>query len=102
MKSTEAGDSFKSLGRTLAASESVVGAGLDDETVLLNVETGIYFGLDAVGTQIWKAIETGAREGEIFERLLAEFEVEPAQLHTDLDAFIELLIAKDLARVVDA
>src|SRR5215470_14819153 len=102
MKSADAGDSLKILGRTLAASESVVAAGLDDETVLLNVETGIYFGLDAIGTQIWKAIETGAREGEIVDRLLDEYEVDPAQLRSDVIQFIDLLITKDLARVVDA
>jgi hypothetical protein len=90
------------VGRSVVASESVVGADMDDEAVLLNAETGIYFGLDAVGTEIWKSVEAGAREDEIVERLRAAFDVDEAQLRSDVAEFLDLLIAKGLAQVVDA
>lgn len=35
---------------------SVVGEELDGEMVLLNLETGIYFGLNPVGTQLWREL----------------------------------------------
>jgi hypothetical protein len=87
--------------RTVVVNESVVGAEIDDESVLLNAETGIYFGLDAVGTQIWRLLGKEAGTSEIFDLLLAEYDVEPTQLRSDLAQFMDLLIAKDLVRVVE-
>ena len=84
--------------RGLVLNETVVSAELDDELVLLNVETGIYFGLDAIGSRIWRLLAQGAAEGDIFDRLLAEYDVEPAQLRSDLSGFLKVLTAKGLAR----
>lgn len=85
------------IGR-LAINESVVSAELDEEVILLNVETGVYFGLDAIGTTIWSAIEKGATEDEIFAQLSAEYEVEPNQLRSDLSNFIAALTEQGLVR----
>jgi hypothetical protein len=84
--------------RRLTASESVVCAELGEEAVLLNVETGIYFGLDAVGARIWALVAEGSPEVQIFDCLLAEYDVEPAALRSDLSAFLDLLEAKGLAQ----
>ncbi len=84
------------LARQLRINESVVCSELDDEMVLLNIETGIYFGLDAVGTAIWRLLVKGADESEIVRRLLAEYDVEPVRLRTDVSAFLNLLSARGL------
>jgi hypothetical protein len=41
---------------------------LGEETVILHLGSGVYFGLDAVGTLVWEAIRgrTGARRRLIF------------------------------------
>jgi hypothetical protein len=79
--------------------ESVVGAELDGEAVLLNVDTGVYFGLDALATRIWNLITQGATEDQIVNHLLEEYEAERAQLSADTAEFLELLVAKGLARI---
>lgn len=87
--------------RRVSTSESVVCAELGDEAVLLNIETGIYFGLDAVGAEIWGMVVAGLAEDEIHRRLLADYDVPPERLRADLDGFLDALIANGLARVVD-
>jgi hypothetical protein len=82
--------------RKLIASTAVVAAELDQEAVLLNVETGLYFGLDAVGAEVWKLLEQGATEHEIMEHLLAEFDVEPSQLRADMREFLDQLLSHGL------
>jgi hypothetical protein len=84
--------------RTLAVNESVVYAELDDEAVLLNVETGIYFGLNPIGTGIWKALSEGADEGAIVDRLAEEYDVERAQLEVDVMEFLGGLLVQGLIR----
>lgn len=69
---------------------------LDGESVLLNLDSERYFGLDAVGTRIWVTLAEagGVRAG--YARLLDEFEVEPAQLERDLEALLADLAAQGL------
>lgn len=90
------------LERKLSVNDSVVCAELDDEAVLLNVETGIYFGLDAIGCQIWKLVEQGAGQEAIVEHLLTEYDVEPDELREDVADFLEMLQQKGLVRLADA
>jgi len=78
--------------------QSVVCAELEDEAVLLHVEAGLYFGLDEVGLRIWNLLLGGVTETELVERLLAEYEVAPAQLHSDVSDFLARLEAEGLIR----
>ncbi|MBI2321242.1 MAG: PqqD family protein [Chloroflexi bacterium] len=80
--------------------EAVTYARLGEEAILLHTATGVYFGLDTVGTQIWEAVAEGATQQEILDLLQATYEVEPARLHADLCAFLDLLVAKGLMRLV--
>ena len=73
---------------TLAASRNAAFAVLDDGAVLLNVETGRYFGLDDVATHIWKQLLDGASESELVDGLVAEYDVEPQRAQADLTSFL--------------
>ncbi len=74
---------------------------LDGESVLLNLATDSYFGLDTVGTDMWRALTTGGTIEEAYELLLAEYEVEPDVLRRDLADLIEKLIESGLVRIAD-
>lgn len=84
----------------LMISDAVVDANLGDETILLNVDSGIYFGLDPVGTRIWELLVAGTSEQEIVNQVLAEYEAEPVQAQEDVKAFIQALAAKGLTQEV--
>jgi len=66
--------------------------------VLLHVEAGVYFGLDEVGLRIWNLLVAGTTETELFDRLLAEYDVEPDQLRSDIGEFLDDLEAEGLLR----
>jgi hypothetical protein len=82
----------------LTTSESVVDAVLGDEAVLLNVQSGVYFGLNAVGTRIWELLVGGSTQEEIVDRLRNEYDAEPEQLRADVEGFMQALAAKGLTR----
>ena len=69
----------------------VVSRGVRDETVLLNLESEEYFGLDPVGTRMWQVIEETGDPEEVIRRLLEEYEVEESVLRQDLTDLIERL-----------
>lgn len=71
--------------------EDVVYRELEGEMVLLNLRTGVYFGLDAVGTRIWQLLEERCTVAQISERLAGEYEVTPALCEQDVRAFMTAL-----------
>lgn len=80
--------------------EQVVFRELENETVLLNLSTGFYFGLDDVGTRMWLALEKhGTLEQAVFD-LLDEFEVESAELQRDLQSLAQELCDQGLLEIV--
>jgi hypothetical protein len=81
--------------------DSVVCAELDGEAVLLDVDSGTYFGLDCVGMDIWKIVERGATEAEIVAGMLEQYEVAATQLQADVAMFLDALRGNGLIRELD-
>ena len=69
------------------------------ESVLLNLSTGRYFGLDEVGTRMWKVCTTAASLQNAAESLASEYDVDPTQLQQDLQDLVEKLVAHGLLAV---
>jgi len=72
---------------------------LDGELVILNLATGIYFGLDEVGARTWKLIGDHGSLGTVFEMLRSEYDAAPSVLEHDLLELVDQLCAKGLTRV---
>lgn len=89
-----------SLDATVRIPEDVVFRELDGEAVLLNLESGIYFGLDPVGTRIWQLVEEHRALRRVLAALLTEFDAPPADLEADLVRFVDQLRGKGLLTVV--
>ena len=76
--------------------DEVIFRELDGEAVVLNLDTGIYFGLDAVGTRIWRLLEERKPLKAVLDTLIEEYEAPPDRLQRDLLAFVERLDDKGL------
>jgi len=83
----------------LTLSPDVVFRDLDGEAVLLNLETGTYFGLNEVGTRMWNLIQQYGALQRVFESMQEEYEVAPAVLEQDLLHLVGQLCAKGLLSV---
>ncbi len=72
------------LASRVRVKDDVVFRDLEGEAVLLNLETGTYFGLDPVGTRIWALIQKHETLTDVNLALLDEFDVEPDRCERDL------------------
>ena len=79
--------------------ERQVSCPLRDEAAILNMATGAYYGLDAVGAMIWQRIERPTSFGEINAALLSEYDVAPECAKQDLDRFVQELVAAGLVDI---
>jgi hypothetical protein len=75
---------------------------MDGESVLLNLESGEYFGLSEVGTRMWAVLV--AEEGEVeraIEALVGEYAAGEEEIRRDLAELIEELAGRKLLEIRD-
>ena len=71
----------------LVAADNQVSCDVDDEAALLNLDTGVYYGLNPLGAYIWKLVQSPVTFGVLRERLSESFpgeqniEHEPTAVH---------------------
>jgi hypothetical protein len=72
------------LPATVTISAQVMARRVADEVVLLDLASGNYFGLDAVGARAWQLLTEGKGPAEACDMLLAEYEVTRERLEDDI------------------
>ena len=87
-----------SLQDTVRISEDVVFRELDGEAVLLNLDSGIYFGLNEVGTRIWTVLGQDGALQSVFDAMKQQYDVVPERLEKDLLELVEQMHSKGLVQ----
>ena len=81
--------------------EDVLIQDVNDEVVLLDLASEHYFGMDEEGARIWMLLKEQKAAGEIVEELLQEYEVDRADLETDVHELLAQLLEAGLIRRVN-
>lgn len=81
-----------------APGPDVVFRELEGEAVVLNLDTGIYFGLNATGLRMWQLIEQHRTLDRVLALLEREFDAPAAELEADLLAWVSQLEDQGLLR----
>jgi hypothetical protein len=85
-----------SLQSSLKVSDEVVFRELDGEAVLLNLASGMYFGLDETGTRIWQLIDQHGELAAVLIALCEEFDAPRDAIEHDLLSLASELSEKGL------
>lgn len=86
----------------VVASKEQVSSDLAGEAVILNVDSGVYYGLDAIGARIWNLIQEPHSIQAIVEILTREYDVEEDQCRTDLILLLQRLEEEGLVATLEA
>ena len=84
------------LNQRFAISEEVICQVLEDESVLLDLASENYLGLDEVGTRIWQSIDGGETLHSIVATVLDEYDLDEDTVIRDLDKFLHDLQVQGL------
>lgn len=87
---------------TITVSPDAVFQVVEDEAVLLHLAQGKYFGLDEVGARIWQLVEAHGSARAVRDQMLAEFDVEPDRLESDLHELLWALAENGLVTLSPA
>jgi len=72
---------------------------LSGEAVVLNLDSGLYHGLNPVGSRVWELVQEPRRLDELRDLLQAEYEVEAERLDADLRSVLAEMRAAGLIEV---
>jgi hypothetical protein len=89
-----------SVSATVVAAKEQISADLaDDEVVILNLESGVYYGLSEVGARIWRLIGEPRDFSDIRDVLLEEYDVDADRCERELLALLSELADQGLVVV---
>ncbi|WP_447972597.1 PqqD family protein [Nitrospira sp. Kam-Ns4a] len=87
------------LTSSVSIPEDILFRELQSEGVILNLNTGVYFGLDAVGTRIWRLLREHGQVQKVLDSLLQEYDVPEARCREDLLNLLVQMREKGLIEV---
>ncbi|MGE3277960.1 MAG: PqqD family protein [Vicinamibacterales bacterium] len=79
----------------------VVFRALGSEAIILNLESGVYFGLNDVGTRVWTLLVDHDLRATV-GALVDAYDAPAAQIEADVLALVDALVAKGLVTLVPA
>jgi hypothetical protein len=78
--------------------KSVIQSQIGDEIVMLDVDSGFYFGLNSVGSIIWSYLKEPISHQELIEKLTAKYEVDKGTCGKETEDFLNQLLEKNIVR----
>ena len=85
----------------ISRSPSVLTAEVDGEIVMMSIEQSHYFGLDQIGSDIWKRIEPPCSFAALIDGLAADYEADRATITTDVKTLLVHIVERDIVRLTD-
>lgn len=89
------------LDAKVAVVSDQVSTSLEDETVILHLKDGVYYGLDPVGSRIWNLLQEPRTVQDIRNIILNEYDVDPQRCEQDLLHLLKKLANRGLIEVKD-
>lgn len=87
--------------RKLIPHSDVTVTELEDEGVILNLETKTYYTLNKPGVYVWQLINDGILPSEIVKRVQSEFSVEREIAEKNVYDLVDELIKERLVQVIE-
>jgi hypothetical protein len=85
---------------TVSRDTDVLASHLGDETVMMDVDQGCYYGLNVTATRIWDMLTQPTTVSGLCAQLAVEFAVPLPQCEQEVLEFLEDLMSRGLVKVV--
>jgi hypothetical protein len=89
------------LDTIVTRADGVVTSNLDGEVVMMSIDRGKYYGLDAIASQIWELLETPCSIRALCDQLLPQYDVGRQQGEVDVLGFCQQAREQGIIRILD-
>ena len=84
------------VNRYAVASDQIVSDAVDDEVVIVNLETGAYYSLEGTGSDIWRYLTAGHSVDQVASLVQAGYEIDLTTAATNVASIAEGLLHEGL------
>jgi hypothetical protein len=84
----------------IVAADHTTSAQVDGESVILDLDDGIYYGLNSSGSRIWKELQEQKTIEELVEKIAKEYDVDRPECKKDILTLIQKLNENNLVRIM--
>ena len=81
--------------------KKIIQSKIGDEVVMMDIDSGFYFGMNGVGSVIWQYLSTPISLEELVSNLMEEFKVDKQTCESDTMEFLDNLLEKKIIRLVE-
>lgn len=81
--------------------KKIIQSRIGEEVVMMDIDSGFYFGMNGVGTVIWQHLSTAITLEELTSNLMNEFKVDKQTCEADTIDFLEKLLENNIIREVE-
>jgi coenzyme PQQ synthesis protein D (PqqD) len=87
------GQSFSTIGEnTLITRRSgLLAAAVREETIMMDIESGQYYGLDDIGSEIWQRLESPRKFGDLIDGLVTEYDADRSVIAEDVRKLLSIM-----------
>ena len=90
---------MKILTQSIKVLPDILSQEVSGETVLLDLNSENYFGLNDVGTRIWQLIQEDGDLQKVYDTMLDEYDVDKKQLEKDMEELVAKLVDAGLIEI---
>lgn len=69
----------------------LISAPVHDEIVMMDIDSGRYYGLDDIGSVIWRRVESPQTFGALIDSLVAEYDADRGVIAADVSKLLVLM-----------
>ena len=69
---------------------------IDEDTVILDLSAGLYYGLTGAGSDIWQLLDAGSSLPEMCQAVVSKYDVSFETARQDIEALLEQLVERQL------
>ena len=84
------------LARYRVRRPTIVSDIIDDEVVIINMDTGAYYSLDSCGVTVWQALDAGLDRQQVFATVQQRYDGPPAEMAQAVETFVAELAVEGL------
>ena len=83
----------------ISRSSSILTAVVNGEIVMMSIQQGQYFGLDDIGSDIWKRIEPPCSFAALIDGLAHDYEADRATITADVHSLLLRMAEQDVVKL---
>ncbi len=93
------GQDFKPAGRLRVNLASMAHETVDEEVIIINLETGTYYSIVGTGVAVWQAIERGLSRRHLVAAMAKAYGGNPSAVSAAVEAFVDELVREEIVLV---